>query len=1263
MAYINRMQLQLIFALAFLLAVPFTFGQVRVTGEIVGTVVDPSGAVVPGATVTALDIATTITTTVTCSGDGGFVVPNLQPGTYRVTVTAKGFATAVYEGIIVAVDRTTNLTATLRVGPTTQTVEVSGVATVVETTATTVATTILSKEVTDLPVSGRDIMPFALLTPGATYSGDPRYSTFNGLPSAAMNITLDGVVDNTMRFRSGDSGFYGFIPATLGAVEEMTTSTTGLTADAGAEGSMQIRFVTKRGTNTFHGSTFEQARNDVLNANNWFNDAVSAPKPKLRYNVFGGNLGGPFVKDRLFFFVNYEEQRSPTGATYFDTVLTPQAASGVFTYQGTDGQQHAVNLLTIAGQNGFPGTINPIIGGQLATIAGTEGNSILTPLNLYQNIDEFGYKESHVTRYPTARLDWVINKKLTWHGMWNLRWEKDGGVPQFAGLYPINNGFLGTYYIASNALDWSISPNMLNVFTVGVQGNHETFYPGNNIGNTYGTQGDVRIINDIGLTPLIPNQWVMPNVRNNPVYNYTDNLTWVRGKHSFIFGGSFRRSPMYEGYFDAEYGGGGVPAFTLDVSPGDPITGVLSPTNMPAISGADQSVAWSLYSFLTGRIANAYGATFVSGTTHQYTPFIPLVYREEQSVGSMYFQDSWRLNPRLTLNYGFRWEFSGADHNTNDTYTAPTLADLVGPSASEFNPGVLNGVLNPQIYLRPVQYTGDYVEPGPNVGFAWNPHFEQGLLSKIAGHDKTVVRGGFSITYYDEGMLLYQNIAGNNVGTTQWTSLIPGMPGFSPGGLSLGSTLPPLVGWPTSFTFPQPMADAPWGEWYGTVDPNIRSPYVQNWSFGIQREITKNSAFEVRYVGNRGNHLWRRYSLAEVNIFENGFLQEFQNAQKNLAINTAAGVVGFANNGLPGQVPLPILQAAFGATGGQGALPPSAGFQNGSFILNLQQGQAGAFASSLAGSPTYLCRLTGTNLPPCGPMGFSGPGTYPINFFQANPYITGGDAQVLSDPSWSNYNGLQMQYRMRASHGLTLTANYTYSNSLTDRYSNSTNMAVNYTTLRNPYFNKGPGEFNLPHTFQTFLTYDLPFGANRAYKTNNRLIDNVIGGWTASTIVRVQSGEEFELTSGYETYNQNDSGVVLTPGTTVSQLQSMIQPQGTSSGVIQVFSQRLIGPDGRSNPSYLTVPTTPGQLGQFVYLHGPHFWNTDIAVAKQIPITERVKLTFNCELLNAFNHPDFLVGSSDPSDVTMSIQSTSFGQTTTLAQSPRNIQLRALISF
>lgn len=1248
--------LRAVIAATILLVAAWADAQVRTTGQVVGTVRDPSQAVVPGAEVEITDVGTGNTSTTKSNAEGHFVFPALQPGRYRLLASAPGFQPILVDDLAVETSRATNLSLQFEVAGIGEEISVVGRSAVIETTSSTVSTTVGNEQIAKLPLAGRSVLDFALLTPGAATSAGSRFSSFNGLPGGAINITLDGVNNNSQRFRSGGTSFFTFAPVRLGAVEEVTVSTAGLTADGGAQGAVQVQFVTKRGTNVFRGQLFDQIRHESLNANTPFNNARGIPKARLRQHEFGGNIGGPILRNKLFFFANYEQIHQPSQSTQTRTVLTAEAQQGIFRYVGADGVVRTANLLGIAAANGFPATIDPFIASQFSTINGTLSGGDLRALDLFRSSLAFVIPTRPKNVFPTARVDWQASSNLAIRGIMNLHWRDLARNPPFPGLDFINAGFKSTYYIVSTGADWTLGPSLFNQVSFGVQSNKEEFNPGNSVA----LYPERRVPFPLSLNTLAPTGNILPIPRNNPVWNISNTLTWVRGNHTYTFGGTFRHTTMWEETWGDAAGG---PAFNLGVAAGDPVSSVFTATTLPGIRANDLPNALALYALLTGRISSISG-TFNIDEGSKAFGLNPATRREAQSVGGLYVQDSWRMTPRFTLNYGLRWELSGAMHNTNDIYTSPTLEHLLGPSSAPFQPGALTGVADPQISQQSRPYRRDLANFAPNAGFAWTPEPEGGWLERLLGRGRSVLRASAGLNYYDEGLVAFQTAAGNNPGLQQSVFLNPGQPGFAPGGLLLTSPIPPLSTFPADFTFPIAQSLFTFTRGFTTVDPDIRTPYIVNWTVGLQRELGRNAAFEIRYVGNRGENLWRSYDLNEVNIIENGFLDEFRNAQRNLQINQANGRTGFANHGLPGQAPLPLFERAFGSLGSQAALPAASGFTNGSFVTLLQQGQAGALANTLAGNSLYLCRMVGNAFSPCANLGYNAPGTYPINIFQANPFAAGNVIRVLTDEASSRYHGLQLQFRQRYAQGLTVVANYTLSKATTDRYSDAPSMVVDYTTLRDKKYDWGPTVFDLRHAFQSYWTYEVPVGRGRRVNVDNALLNHIVGGWQVSGILRIQSGRPFYLTSGRATLNQRESGVVLN-GISVKELQKLVTVRSGPNGNVFFFDQKVIGPDGRANPEYLLSPTTPGELGQRVFLYGPGAWNVDIGLAKRFDVNGRIWVNFEGLFLNAFNHANFLVGSAGFFDngAPVSINATTFGQTTTTAGAPRNVQLRLQVNF
>jgi hypothetical protein len=232
------------------------------------------------------------------------------------------------------------------------------------------------------------------------------------MPGAAINITLNGIANNAQRFKSGGTSFFAFVTNRLEQTQEVTVTTSNLGADATGQGGMQIQYVSKQGSNSVHGEAFWQHQNSALNANDWFNNANRIRRPVFIQNDQGGAIGGPILKNRLFFFLSYAEVLTPQSGAYSALVLTPQAQSGQFSYVGTDGQLRRVNLLTLAGQNGFPNTVNPIIGGQLQKIQTATSAGAISPYDPIRNQLKWVEPDPTTNYYPMGRIDYQIANKL-----------------------------------------------------------------------------------------------------------------------------------------------------------------------------------------------------------------------------------------------------------------------------------------------------------------------------------------------------------------------------------------------------------------------------------------------------------------------------------------------------------------------------------------------------------------------------------------------------------------------------------------------------------------------------------------------------------------------------------------------------------------------------------------------------------------------------------------------------------------------------------
>ncbi len=1258
-------------------------------GTVSVAVTDPSGSVVPGAKLELRDLASNDVRNAVTQDSGTYSFVNLSVGNYKLTVSREGFATQVYDSVVVQAARVTDVAAKLQVGATAVTVEVAGGATpIVETTSNMIGTTIDIKQIEDLPLQNRDLTQLSFLTPG--YNG-----TWNGLPSIAQGNNIDGVIGSPSRMKFGGNA-QPIVSPRLEDIQEMTVQTDQLDLNQGfGQANMQLNFVTRRGSNAFHGRAFEDFQNSVLNANSWYNDAAGLAKPRLILNNFGGSVGGRIIRDKLFFFGSFSMSKQPGSFNASNMVLTPAAQSGNFTYTGTDGAVHTINVLSAAKNfnPALPSTVNPAIATELQAINGSLSSGVVTP-GSDPNISNLSWLQRSPTTfyYPTFRIDYNASQAVRLNLSFNETKELQPAVQQsfFPGSAFSNQiaGNRNNNYTAAFGIDWTISPTLVNEFRGGFLYN-ATWYA-YNVAPLY-AQGVPAVAWNLPVPypyggNMSGQQFNVPISTYYPVYNASDSMTWQHAKHTFMYGFSWYREQDH--YWNPPIG---YPNINLGLANGDPAQAAFSNSGanatVPDATSAQLSEAEQLYAVLTGRISGVTGTFPKSQTSNQYVHHVGAYNLDElQQAWGLFFQDSWKVTPTLTLNYGLRWDFTGDDYDLTGAYHGALPSEIYGPSGvgNLFNPGSLKGDLNPMLTARAHQYGAWDISPQPAFGFAWNPQSTGGLLGKLTGGGKTVIRGGYALRRFTEPQQYFWNDASdfgsfffqdfflnpNNTGT-------PGT--FYPGSLSLGQSLPPFGYAPASYQASVPEGNftfVPNSPGVNGIDPHISQPYTESWNFGIQRAIGSSTAIEIRYNGNRTIHQWISLNTNEVNIFENGFLNQFKSAQQNLKVNQQHGINSFADNGLPGQQQTPVFNAAFAGESSGGPGVPLADYGNTSFINQLNTGQAGAMASALtgvAGPVSYFCNLVGASFTPCATnAGYSGPGAgYPINYFQANPYAAAESTGFMEGAGYSNYNALQVDFRQKTWHGVQFDANYTWSHTLGIATPNNWTSSFPQYSLRDLRLSYGPTLFDLRHVIHANATVDLPFGKGRQWLNRGGILNAVLGGWTLGDIFTFQTGAPFALNGGNYTFNDYGDGGVVLNGITASQLQSSVgvyripAVNGQGATYVDLINPKyLVSPaGGGANPTYIAPNTTPGTFGSIIYLHGPHQTFDDVSVSKRFPITERIRFVFQAEFLNIFNHPVFANTATGPQgNSAMGVQNFNFG-TGAIANGSRVIELRGNIEF
>lgn len=1283
----------LVVALTILFTTTLSFAQ-STTGRLIGTVSSPDG-VLPGATIVLTDDKTGKERTVVTNNEGGFSFVQLEVGTYSVKVTANGFKT-YQTNVTINVAQEYSLTPTLQPGNISETVTVTAGQDLVNSSNGELSTTVNERQLTELPLNGRNPLNLVLLQAG-TASNPSQNTTINGFRTSSTNIIRDGVNIQDNFIRSNATDFAPGRPS-VDDVGEFT-----LVTQAGADrgfGGPQVELVTPRGQNQFHGTLFEYNRNSKFGANNFFNNAAGSfgpndalvlagvkqvgdkrtPRAFRNRNQYGGNISGPVIKNKLFFFGYYEGIRDVVPANKLTTTLLPNARNGIFTYTRSDnGAIQTVNLFT-AGILTCP-TTNPMCNIPTGINAASVSRFIsrLPAGNTPEAGDQrntTGYRFSQASNTErnsyTTRIDYDITGNHSINGVFNyneesnLRSDIDGSfntIPEI--VQPAKNKFLSLAWRST----WS--SNFVNEARGGFLVSKPDFLRSN--ANPAFFVG----------TPLVtsPEVTFQEQGRKVDTINFADTADWIKGKHSMRFGGQFQ-SVKIDAYNDVNT----VPTFgsgTNTITPSIPTSSFTNAALFPGgVPTAQRAGANNLVALLAGIIttgAQTFNVTsrdsgFVNGATQSRQ------FKYQTYAG--FFNDQWRVTPSLTLNLGIRYELYTALESINGLFFEPAI-NGGDPVAAILNPAGTYQFIGGNAGIDRRFYKADKNNWAPVLSFAYAPRPEGGFWKTLLGDGKSVFRGGFRFSYInDELVRAPDNALSGNQGLSLGSNAIGPLGGTSTAlNDRLGGTLTaiPVPTFSATRTYAQNNALA---NLFGTVfavDPDIQMPRVTEYSFSYQRELPWNTAMEIRYVGNRSTNLMRGLDLNQVDISANGFVADFNRARSNLLINQAERTVRINALIAMGQTP-----AAATAT------------------VNAQLPESAAFNPALVGS---VALTVFPNLGSFGLIGTApGPGQSAINSAVSAPLIAGtpadlailyvtnalsgtvkflpnpntGVVDLLTNGSVSYYNSLQAEVIRRFSAGWYIQANYTFSKTLTDGQGTGQTRFEPLLDNLQPNLEYSRADFDQTHVFNINTIYELPFGKGKRFLNQGGILNHIVGGWQVNAIMRFGSGSPITFTDARGTLNRvGRSGrqTALTSLTT-DQLSQLVGTFVTQNGVFFINPTALgrdpvtglttTGNTGAGANGFGSTPFTgqvffnnfPGQTSGLTRaaVNGPSTFNTDFSLFKNFNITERVKLQIRGEMFNAFNQVNFVPGQF------LDINGTNFGRITgTFA--PRVVQFAGRLSF
>ncbi len=1273
--------------LAFTILSPFNWAQIATT-SLRGTISDPTGAVLPGATVTLTDPQTGSNRSTKTDSDGAYQFLQLPPTTYLLTVSSRGFATHRQENARLLVSTPATLNITMQLQAATVTVEVKGELSLVNTQDATLGHAFGAEQIQSLPFEARNPVEMLTLQPGVVFIGnsptinpdfDSRSGAVNGARSDQTNVTIDGIDNNDPLH---GYAFTGAMRPTLDSLQEFRVTTSNANAEAGRSSGAQVALITKSGTDAFHGSVYEYHR-PTLVANDWFNkhaelDNGLPNRPgKFIRNTFGASAGGPVKKDRLFFFANYEGQRKRESTQITRIVPSALLRQGVIQYK-TCGAFPVPSGRTDCADtpsDSFLVELNPTqiarMDPNCATITHTcplgpgPDPAVMAVMQRYPlpNTDQvgngFNFRGFTFSAGAPANLNTYITKldyNLTENGNHRLflRGEMQNdhvsGVgidgPQFPGdppnhiLRDTTRGIIGGYTAV-------IRNNLINNLRYGYvrQGTSQSGLSDRPQVNLSGGLLDDLVSFSRGRSVQVP------------VHNLVDDLTWAKGKHTLQFGGNFRvinnTSTSTENSF-----------FSADTSVSTLITtglankgGSFDPAKFgfPAVANFFAASYDFPMSALAGLIT-VVGATYNRTKTGAVLPEGTPVFRHFRAQeGEFYVEDSWRVTPTSTLTAGVRYTLLQPPYETSGTQVAPNLSlnDFFKKRAAAMVAGqtydpTMSFDLSGQANGRAPYWAWDYKDIAPRIAFAWVPGAGSGLLRKfLGGTGKTTIRAGYGI-YYDhfgDGIVGTFDRNGSFGLTTLEISPLT-TPDTAPRFAdlySIPSALvipPPAGGFPA--TPPRSFGVATWG-----LDDKLKTPYSHVIDFSISRELPGNFVFEAAYVGRLGHRLLQEEDL--------GMPLDIRDPKSGVDYFTAAtqfALMAEAGTPIDKVKPIAYWEDIFPNAAGKPLPNGGCSFPGeGAFTLTATQAMYDLFACNLHNETTALLNADVFCIPACATLN----GVTQPNQFWLAQWAGLYAARSTGD---SSYHAAQFTLRHRGG-GLIWDFNYTFSKSLdigSSAERNAGGAGGFWDAIINswsPNQLRGPSDFDATHQINSNWVWELPVGQGKRFGLGMKRLGNaLLGGWQLAGLFRWTTAFPYSAHNGLDfTTEWVNSGFAMVSG--------KLPKTGKftdSDGDPNIFQN-----PGKALHTF-RFPH-PGESGVRNNLRGQGFFGIDTGVTKTWKLGESQALKFTWEVYNLTNTPRFGFDAFQKASVGFIDMAGSFGKYDQTLTKPRIMEFGLRYSF
>ena len=1252
---------------AFLLLSPILL-IAQATTSVNGRVTDNSGAVIPNASLKLTLQSTGAVREGDTDASGQYQFSQVTPGTYTLSVTAKGFATNTRSNLELLVSQPATVNVTLQLASVTEQVTVNETAAaLLNTTDATLGNAFDNHQVESLPLDQRNVPDLLSLQPGVTFLGraddvngtqgvgnnstDSRAGSVNGGRADQSNITLDGIDVNDI---NNGYAFTSVLRMTQDSVAEFRVTTSNPNAEEGRSSGAQVALITRSGSNAFHGSAYEYNRSNLLEANDFFNKQLelstglpNRPVSLVR-NIYGGAVGGPVLKDRLFFFLNYEGRRDSQGTSvYAGTVPNAGYRAGNLAYDYVNGTSDSVFTLT---PDQIKGMDPQNIGNDAALLQILNAYPVGNDPTQGDGLNSIGYRFPYTIhrKYDTyiARLDYNLSSKHNFFWRGNLQGDREPTPPAFPGQPPQttvltnNKGFAAGY-------TWLINNSMVNDLRYGLtrQG----------VESAGANSQPVIYFAEVAqpTSPEYSTSFIIP------VHNLADNFSWTKHDHNFAFGTNIRfisdqRTSDAQSFPDGQMNQGWLTrSSTIAGSKGpfDP-----QEYGYPAVDFANYANEYN------AALMNVVGTITEADAIYNYNKdgsAVPLGNSIKRNYRwneyEFYGQDTWRLNSALTLTYGLRYSYLQAPAETNGlqvdtcqysgTVCAPySLTKYYKSSLAQGNSGgAANAIgevgfnLSGRYNHAPDFWTPDKADIGPRVAIAYSPLASEGIWKKLLGNQLTSIRAGYSLVYDHFGAATVQNF--DTTGSYGLSSHLSNAPGSEP--IEDAPRFTALNAVPQNLLPSAPQGGFPalpaasgngsfaisWG-----LDSAIKTPYSHLLDFSITRAVRQGASLEVSWVGRLAHRQLAQEDVAmPVNLVVGG--TSYFTAAAKLATMARAGV---AANSVAAD---PYWETEFAGLDGQ-----DIGLKLGP--LTATQNVYALFAANLYNETYALYQL---DLPQSLPNGNGGGVNYPAFRYYHDQYSALYSWRSIAN---SNFNALEAVYRQHFA-GLQADFNYTYSKSLdivsqAERLGNSA--TTNYAQIMNSWAPRqlyGPSDYDVRHQINTNFVWDLPVGKGKRFLgSSSRLVDEILGEWQTTGIVRWTSGFPFEMNNGaYYPTNWDIQGYaeLVSPVPSRAKARGHLSQQfADPTTVFGSFAHALPGQSGTRNP-----------------LRGDGYFQWDEGINKTFSIFERAKLSLRWDMFNVSNSVRF-----DPQSVSATLDDPqSFGNATVPLVNYRLAQFAARIEF